>query len=113
VTTYQLKQQHGKAFRQRETGAWAQSVDQADDYAEACYGEPLPDIPASKEIRTIPWGTREIGKREGEGSCCSSLDEVRRGIDIVDEQLLQLLAKRYVNDLCLDFDINIAIRSLT
>lgn len=39
---------------------------------------------------------------DGGKKCCSSLAEVRQGIDAVDEQLLLLLAKRSVNE----FNIN-------
>ncbi|KXN80766.1 hypothetical protein AN958_07823 [Leucoagaricus sp. SymC.cos] len=89
LTTRQLEQR-GLPFTQRETAGRVQSV----DHAQACYGEPLPHIPPSKEDRSTPWGSPGMGDRDGEQSCCSSLDEVRQGIDAVDEQLLQLLAKR-------------------
>ena len=64
------------------------------DFAQACYGEPLPDLPQSKDNRTVPWSTPSIVN--GTSTCCSSLDEVRAGIDAVDAQLLQLLSQRLV-----------------
>lgn len=62
------------------------------DFATACYGEVLPNLPAPPENRTIPWGSPRIVN--GSTTCCSSLDEVRTGIDVVDAQLLSLLAQR-------------------
>lgn len=64
------------------------------DSAQACYGEPLPDLPQSKDNRTVPWSTPSIVN--GTSTCCSSLDEVRAGIDAIDAQLLQLLSQRLV-----------------
>lgn len=65
------------------------------DYAGACYDETLPSIPPSTANRTIPWGSPSI--KNGSQTCCSSLDEVRDGIDKVDAQLLELLAQRRVH----------------
>ncbi|KAF8964778.1 chorismate mutase [Flammula alnicola] len=62
------------------------------DFAEACYGEPLPDIPLSMDNRTIPWGAPTI--INGTSTCCSSLDQVRAGIDAIDSQILELLSQR-------------------
>lgn len=93
LTTHQ-SEQRGLAFTQGETGGKIQSLGKRYEYAQACYGEPLPDIPGSKERRTTPWGSREMVNVEGGESCCTSLEEVRRGIDAVDKQLLELLAKR-------------------
>ncbi|KAF6751661.1 chorismate mutase [Ephemerocybe angulata] len=60
-----------------------------DDFAKSCYREPLPDISPSSANRTVPW---DIAR--GPGECCSSLDEVRAGIDKVDADLLMLLSQR-------------------
>lgn len=69
-------------------------ADPKPDFATACYGEVLPNLPAPPENRTIPWGSPSIVN--GSTTCCSSLDEVRAGIDAVDAQLLSLLAQRCV-----------------
>ncbi|PPQ95526.1 hypothetical protein CVT26_008551 [Gymnopilus dilepis] len=63
-----------------------------DDFAQACYGIPLPDLPASPDNRTIPWAAPSIG--HGNSTCCSSLDDVRTAIDTIDLQLLELLSQR-------------------
>lgn len=63
------------------------------DYATACYENPLPSTQPSNANRTIPWGSPSI--KNGSQTCCSSLDEVRAGIDQVDEELLRLLSQRY------------------
>ncbi|KAF9564080.1 hypothetical protein CPC08DRAFT_760470 [Agrocybe pediades] len=68
------------------------SLKPSKDFAQACYGEPLPEIPASTDNRTIPWGTPSI--ISGNSTCCSSLDDVRAGIDTIDAQLLELLSQR-------------------
>lgn len=73
--------------------AFASSKEPTPDVSQACYGEPLPDLPPSKDNRRIPWGTPSIV--DGCSTCCSSLDEVRAGIDAVDAQLLELLSKRF------------------
>ncbi|KAF8153163.1 chorismate mutase [Crassisporium funariophilum] len=62
------------------------------DFAQHCYNDPMSDIPASPDNRTIPWGQPSI--INGTSTCCSSLDEVRAGIDAVDAQLLELLSQR-------------------
>ncbi|KAF8902589.1 hypothetical protein CPB84DRAFT_1775747 [Gymnopilus junonius] len=61
------------------------------DPAHACYLIPLPDLPVAQDNRTIPWGTPSI--RNGSSTCCSSLDQVRVGIDAIDLQLLELLSQ--------------------
>lgn len=61
------------------------------DFAQACYGEPLPTLAPSADNRTIPWGA--TGVINGT-DCCSSLDEVRAGIDAVDARILELLSQR-------------------
>ncbi|KAF8803374.1 hypothetical protein BYT27DRAFT_7195690 [Phlegmacium glaucopus] len=71
---------------------FAASEKPSPDFAQACYGEPLPDVPLSKDNRTVPWATPSIVN--GTSTCCSSLDEVRAGIDAVDAQLLELLSQR-------------------
>ncbi|TFK31873.1 chorismate mutase [Crucibulum laeve] len=72
--------------------ASAGSTSTSDDFAAACYSEPLPLLPVSPDNRTIPWGIPSIVT--GNTTCCSSLDEVRAGIDAVDAQLLSLLSQR-------------------
>lgn len=62
------------------------------DFAQACYGIPLPDLAPSSDNRTVPWGTPNI--RNGSSTCCNSLDEVRAGINVIDAQLLELLSQR-------------------
>ncbi|KAL0952934.1 hypothetical protein HGRIS_007147 [Hohenbuehelia grisea] len=62
------------------------------DFASACYNTTLPAIPPSIANRTIPWGKPSF---EVNGTtCCSSLDEVRAGIDALDTQLLDILSQR-------------------
>ena len=75
------------------TAASASSPSSTNDFASACYNDLLPSIPPSTTNRTIPWGNPSV-KNEPQ-TCCSSLDEVRAGIDMVDAQLLKLLAQRY------------------
>ncbi|EGO00553.1 hypothetical protein SERLA73DRAFT_51202 [Serpula lacrymans var. lacrymans S7.3] len=60
---------------------------------EHCYHDPLPHIPISSANRTVPWGEPSITFSNGT-TCCSSLDQVRDGINAVDSQLLQLLSDR-------------------
>jgi hypothetical protein len=55
-------------------------------------------MPASAENRTVSWDEARLDD-DGGKKCCSSLIEVRQGIDAVDEQLLLLLAKRLVHRL--------------
>lgn len=63
------------------------------DFAGACYKDPLPSVPPSAANRTVPWGSPSM--KNGSQTCCSSLDEVRAGIDKVDAELLKLLSQRY------------------
>ncbi|KAL3427140.1 hypothetical protein PVAG01_00649 [Phlyctema vagabunda] len=63
------------------------------DYASPCYASPLPELRNSTENRTIPWGTPSFILPNGT-TCCSSLTEVRAGIDVIDSQLVALLAQR-------------------
>lgn len=63
------------------------------DPSDTCYFIPLPSIPSSTDNRTIPWGEPTIQYANGT-TCCSSLDEVRQQLDIIDAQLLQLLSQR-------------------
>lgn len=63
------------------------------NFAAPCYGTALPSLPLSTAIRIIPWGTAGITFANG-STCCSSLDQVRAGIDAVDDQLLELLSQR-------------------
>ncbi|KAH9481714.1 hypothetical protein JR316_0006241 [Psilocybe cubensis] len=68
----------------------------ATDFAAACYASPLPAssiLPPSTDNRTVPWGTPSIIFPNGT-TCCASLDDVRAGIDAVDDQILALLAQR-------------------
>lgn len=76
------------------TALSAASSEKPTDFAQTCYGEPLPDLPHSKDNRTVPWSTPSIVNETS--TCCSSLDEVRAGIDAIDAQLLQLLSQRLV-----------------
>ncbi|KAF9530618.1 chorismate mutase [Crepidotus variabilis] len=62
------------------------------DFAEACYLGALPSLGPSNSIRLTPWGSPTIMNETT--TCCSSLDEVRAGIDSIDAQLLNLLAQR-------------------
>jgi len=62
------------------------------DFASVCYNDPLPSLPPSAANRTIPWGSPSI--KNGSQTCCSSLAEVRAGIDEVDAELLKLLSRR-------------------
>lgn len=87
------RQPRGSAIKRGETSEQTHNPYQYES-AKDCYGEPLPYMPASRENRTVPWGSPGMGNTEGEERCCSSLEEVRKGIDAVDEQLLVLLAKR-------------------
>lgn len=70
------------------------SNEKSTDFAQTCYGESLPDLPQSEDNRTVPWSTPSIVNKTS--TCCSSLDEVRAGIDTIDAQLLQLLSQRLV-----------------
>ncbi|KAG0693013.1 hypothetical protein DFH29DRAFT_438397 [Suillus ampliporus] len=63
------------------------------DPSQKCYFAPLPSIPPSKDHRNIPWGKPTIQYTNGT-TCCSSLDEIRDHLDIIDAQLLQLLSTR-------------------
>lgn len=62
------------------------------DPASKCYYDPLPSVSPSEENGTIPWGSPSI--INGSQTCCTSLDEVRAGINAVDNKLLELLAQR-------------------
>lgn len=87
--------------RQREANMQIASQDlyhRASDYANICYGEHFPFMHASAENRTVSWDEARLDV-DGGKKCCSSLAEVRQGIDAVDEQLLLLLAKRLVKQL--------------
>ncbi|KAH7911327.1 chorismate mutase [Hygrophoropsis aurantiaca] len=67
---------------------------QASSHAtEKCYHKSLPDFPPSGDNRTIPWGQPSMRLSNG-STCCSSLDQVRAGIDDIDAQLLALLSQR-------------------
>jgi hypothetical protein len=68
-------------------------VASSSDPSDKCYFIPLPSTPSSTDNRTIPWGEPSIQYANGT-TCCSSLDEVRQQLDIIDAQLLQLLSKR-------------------
>ncbi|PPQ89344.1 hypothetical protein CVT25_003182 [Psilocybe cyanescens] len=67
------------------------------DFARECYKEPLPAVTPSADNRTVPWSTPGIvvNTNGTNTTCCSSLDEVRAGIDDVDTKLLALLSQRY------------------
>ncbi|KAH7920603.1 hypothetical protein BV22DRAFT_1097865 [Leucogyrophana mollusca] len=72
---------------------YLQLVRASSESVEECYGKNLPCFPPSNENRTIPWGQPSIRQADG-STCCSSLDEVRAGIDSIDAQLLALLSQR-------------------
>lgn len=63
------------------------------DYATACYSSPLPSLTPSSANRMVPWGQPSFNLTNGT-TCCDSLDQVRAGIDAVDQKLLHLLAQR-------------------
>lgn len=63
------------------------------DFATPCYTNPLPSLTPSTANRTIPWGTPSFTLQNGT-LCCSSLTQIRAGIDDIDDQLLALLAQR-------------------
>jgi hypothetical protein len=65
----------------------------SDDFARSCYETKLPEYAESSATRTAPWGSPGI--QVGPQACCTSLEEIRAGIDAVDEDLLQLLSKRF------------------
>ena len=70
------------------------TVASAKDFAKRCYKDPIPPITPSPDNRTIPWGKPSF--KNGTQTCCTSLDEVRTALDLVDNQLLQMLSMRYV-----------------
>ncbi|KAK0102393.1 hypothetical protein ONS95_006013 [Cadophora gregata] len=63
--------------------------------ASVCYGTPLPPLPPSTATvnRTIPWGTPSFTLPNGT-LCCDSLTQVRAGINVINAQLVELLAQR-------------------
>ena len=63
------------------------------DFANACYNSTLPSTIPSTANRTIPWGNPSFKFSNG-SICCSSLAQVRVGIDEIDEKLLTLLSQR-------------------
>ncbi|EKM78470.1 hypothetical protein AGABI1DRAFT_76086 [Agaricus bisporus var. burnettii JB137-S8] len=91
ISIARTQQPHIPGFRQQVYGRNSHHLDS--DYAQKCYGEPLPIIHASGDNRTVSWDEPRMEDDEGK-RCCSSLAEVRQGIDAVDKQLLLLLAKR-------------------
>lgn len=99
ISIARTQQPHISGFRQQVYGRNSHHLDS--DYAQKCYGEPSPIIHASGGNRTVSWDEPRM-EDDGGKKCCSSLAEVRQGIDAVDEQLLLLLAKRSVNE----FNIN-------
>jgi hypothetical protein len=66
------------------------------DFAAPCYEDPIPLLPNSTDVRHIPWGKPSIKSSNGLSPCCNSLDDVRAGINAVDDQLLTLLSQSYV-----------------
>lgn len=71
----------------------AACTDVKSDPAAKCYTSPLPAATVNSENRTVPWGTPSYILPNGT-TCCSSLDQVRAGIDAVDDALLTFLAQR-------------------
>ncbi|TAQ90091.1 hypothetical protein B7494_g1603 [Chlorociboria aeruginascens] len=69
------------------------SATTSDDFATPCYGTTLPSLSPSNANRTTPWGSPSFSLPNGT-LCCSSLAQIRSGIDEVDAQLLSLLAQR-------------------
>ncbi|QSZ33330.1 hypothetical protein DSL72_002918 [Monilinia vaccinii-corymbosi] len=67
----------------------------AEDRAAACYDLPLP-IPSTRTQGvnlTTPWAQPFIQYPNGT-TCCSSIEEVRAGINSLNDQILALLAQR-------------------
>ena len=64
-----------------------------DDFARICYKTYLPGYAESSAIGKRLGGYSEI--QVGPQTCCTSLEQLRAGIDAVDEELLQLLSKRF------------------
>jgi hypothetical protein len=62
------------------------------DFAELCYNSPLPTLPTSvlTENRTVPWGHPSFTLPNGT-LCCTSLNQIRDGIDSIDHQVLPYL----------------------
>ncbi|KAB8288187.1 hypothetical protein EYC80_010192 [Monilinia laxa] len=65
------------------------------DPASACYTSPLPPLSTTSAniTRSIPWGSPSFNLPNGT-TCCSSLDEVRAGINDLNDQIIALLAQR-------------------
>ncbi|KAI9644242.1 hypothetical protein NHQ30_007597 [Ciborinia camelliae] len=64
------------------------------DPAAACYNTPLPALkPATSPARSIPWGSPVYQLPNG-STCCSSIAEVRAGINVINDQIIDLLAQR-------------------
>ncbi|KAL2071268.1 hypothetical protein VTL71DRAFT_12503 [Oculimacula yallundae] len=61
----------------------------------SCYLSSLPPLPPniSSQNRTIPWGSPAFTLPNGT-LCCDSLTQVRAGINEINGQLVELLAKR-------------------
>lgn len=63
-----------------------------------CYGSNV--IPApSVDHRPVPWGTPSVHFSSLNGTlttCCDSLDEIRAALDDIDDQILNLLNRRFV-----------------
>jgi hypothetical protein len=59
------------------------------DFADLCYNSPLPTLPTSvsTESRTVPWAHPSFTLPNGT-LCCTSLNQVRDGIDSIDNQVL-------------------------
>ncbi|KAF8132066.1 chorismate mutase, partial [Boletus edulis] len=53
----------------------------------------MPNVTMSNETRVVPWGNRTIHYANGT-TCCSSLDQVRAALDVIDAKLLELLSNR-------------------
>jgi hypothetical protein len=68
----------------------------------SCYGSDVVSTP-STDYRNIPWGSPTVHFSSLNGTlttCCNSLDEIRTALDDIDDQLLDILNRRYV---CINF----------
>lgn len=63
-----------------------------------CYGSNVISAP-SADHRPVPWGTPSVHFSSLNGTlttCCNTLDEIRTALDDIDDQILQLLNRRFV-----------------
>ncbi|KAJ5562754.1 Chorismate mutase [Penicillium sp. DV-2018c] len=63
---------------------------------DTCYGPTVTSTP-STDTRQTPWGSPSVHFSSLNGTlttCCDSLDEIRKALDDIDDQLLSLLNQR-------------------